>query len=967
LSFSNRSLGSFFQRYYPQQKKSNGNKNKIIIAGSLLIAMFFYGNCAEEGFRSLTSASITNNGNNNGNGGNSPPTPVVIPKLKLLGDHAYDQIAFYGSNKVFRADDYTYFLADDGTHGSELWVYDGIKNTFQMVLDATPGKAPGMYGRIFPGHNELFFTVSTDPANYFGIGNTIYNSKLYYVDSAHKVTLVKEVPNGQVLDFDYSTQAQAGLITVNKFNPSLTEVWLYRNGQTPVLVVSGAGIMTSNLLFFNNKFYFGMFGDTQVPALAAYDGTLSIVRTGVQVLNMLGVVNNVFLFAGYNETENQEVWRSDGTTAGTVMMPTSTIGNGFTSYEKPIVFKNRMYFCRKQNLSNVGAYSTDGLTVAKLINDPVQQLSVCEISQKSPNYLFFTDGTPWYFTDGASIRSFSGNYESPFAVRNTTAYYQTYDDALATYVYSKKDLTTLVASPFFSPPAGQVLGLPLQSLTGIFFPTLAIANPFAATPDDSAMDLHYADDTGIKSILTKTNIVMLGSNRDKLLTGTYDPATAAYTPSAVDTAGQVSKASAVLNTNERAPYGWNSNNSAYNPPNIIAVIGDVQVRIDHNTLIGFNVKTGAFKLLAKENLYRNIPYGDANPRAYSNFYNNYNLAYAGTNSAYLLSSDGIIKTDGTAAGTQKFFTGNANLFCVINNNLIYSDTNGYYVTNGTAAGTVKLPTFSGSSRCVKTSTKAYFVDYANSSNGVTTVYETDGTAAGTKRLLSVNGIINALAPFGDNLMAATFNNIFFIDTAASTSLNVFTAPQGQTPFINLDPVNNRQSSSFYFAVTAPSADALSTTQPKQIYKSDGTVAGTTLVTTITDRIYTTATDSGNLFMLIVNATNDLSLNKLDVVQNSVTKLADLGKTPEIRQGEVVWSSLTLLVRGAKIYYRANDKDLGTEFHVYDLATNTKKVLMDLNPMTASSNPQFARIIGNYLYFMGTHDTFGQELWGYDLN
>lgn len=88
----------------------------------------------------------------------------------------------------------SYFPADDGIHGRELWRSDGTADSTYMVSDITPGETSSNISEIIVSNNQLFFTandqlwVSDGSANgtimlsgpYFVTGLSAINGEVYF-------------------------------------------------------------------------------------------------------------------------------------------------------------------------------------------------------------------------------------------------------------------------------------------------------------------------------------------------------------------------------------------------------------------------------------------------------------------------------------------------------------------------------------------------------------------------------------------------------------------------------------------------------------------------------------------------------------------------------------------------------------------------------------------------------------------
>lgn len=244
-----------------------------------------------------------------------------------------------------------YFLADDGSHGKELWMSDGTAAGTQLLKDINPGSAESypMYPTVL-GHklifsaynaangNEVWITDGTTAGTqmikdiYAGTDGsepnnfTVFNNKVYF--AAHNGA------NGNELWASDGTTA--GTQMVKDICPGPDN--------------AGPG----NFTVFNNKLYFcGGAMSPQGYELWATDGTAA----GTQMVKDIfpgagdGLPANFILFKGKlfftakgNDATGTELWYTDGTAAGTAMVKDLAPGPSPSAPRELIVHKERLYF-----------------------------------------------------------------------------------------------------------------------------------------------------------------------------------------------------------------------------------------------------------------------------------------------------------------------------------------------------------------------------------------------------------------------------------------------------------------------------------------------------------------------------------------------------------------------------------------------------------------------------------------------
>lgn len=207
----------------------------------------------------------------------------------------------------------TYFTAYNGTNGDELWVTDGTSAGTTLVKD------------IWPGTNTSGISAFV-----------LMNSKLYF-------TADDGVKGRELWVTDGTT---AGTVMVRDIN--------IRNGQTLALIGSpnSESSNPTGLHVWKNKLYFSASNGTGGQELWSSDGTSAgtvLIKDinpngGSNPKNFSGyirqgqdpvtnqIVNQQYLsFAANDGTTGEELWRTDGTAAGTVLLKDVKAGTAGSS------------------------------------------------------------------------------------------------------------------------------------------------------------------------------------------------------------------------------------------------------------------------------------------------------------------------------------------------------------------------------------------------------------------------------------------------------------------------------------------------------------------------------------------------------------------------------------------------------------------------------------------------------------
>lgn len=759
-----------------------------------------------------------------------------------------------------------YFTANDGVNGTELWKTDGTTANTVMVKDINIGNGSSTPGNLVVVGSTLFFAAND------GINGT----ELWKTDgTAAGTVLVKDIQPGPN-NSNPSGMVQMGSLLVFNANDDVNggELWKSDGTTAGTVIIKqiipgyiGSGI--NRVISTGTKVYFSASDNTNGNyELYKTDGTAAgtvLVKEINPSTLVAGIVGSTFTwgetlyFTGNDGTNGSELWKSDGTTAGTVMVKDIYTGStsGLPNDGQPsnfCVMNGKLYFSAN-SASGVELWVTDGTTAGT-----VQIKDINTAGSSSPSRLTAI-GTNLYFraTDGT----------------NGTELWKS--DGTAAGTVMVKDINT---GGNAAPDQFTVIG------TNLYF---------------------QANDNTAGAELWKSNGTSAGTTLVKDINTTA--ANVASTPTNI-----VSNGTFLLFSADNGVNGtelWKSDGTTANT----ILLRNINPESGNSVIANLTAVGSKVVFSANDGTTGNEPWG----------------------------------TDGTVAGTLRLADINTSTtgassnpirMTTLGSNVLFTATDGgttsgneLYKTDGTVAGTALVKDInSGTTNSNPRNFTAHggFLYFSATEASVgNELWRTDGTAANTVIVKDIVSGSGGSSPGSSGTipdMISTGSRLFFagLDQVANVGWELFSSTGAIGDGALLKDINttmagaNSAPGNFAYPGTGSTVyfTADDGVNGSELWKSDGTAAGTVLVKDITSGAAGTS-----------------------------------------------FSRLTVL--GGKIYFAAYSSTAGTELWQSDGTNAGTIVLKDINSGINSSAPQNLTVCGSYIYFSADDGTNGRELWRTD--
>jgi len=260
-----------------------------------------------------------------------------------------------------------YFVADNGINGAELWKSDGTGAGTVLVKDINPGTVGSSPRGLINVNGNLYF-IADDGSGYglwkFDVVSAdatmlfyIYNPSYFSRTDVNGILYFAPVANSEYGSELWKTDGTvAGTVLVKDINPGTAS-------SSPTNLNNGLITNINGIIYFPAND--GVHGNELWRSDGTEAGTILVkdINSGAgnSSPSKLINVNGVLYFIADNGVNGKELWRSDGTEVGTVMVKDIYIGssNSIDSYDITNI-DGILYFTANNGVNGKELWKSDG-------------------------------------------------------------------------------------------------------------------------------------------------------------------------------------------------------------------------------------------------------------------------------------------------------------------------------------------------------------------------------------------------------------------------------------------------------------------------------------------------------------------------------------------------------------------------------------------------------------------------------
>ncbi|WP_167547181.1 ELWxxDGT repeat protein [Stieleria maiorica] len=295
-----------------------------------------------------------------------------------------------GIEQVVRLGDESFFVADDGKHGAELWKTDGTVDGTVMVKDLLPGPDASVPADLTVLGNELYFTAldENDETDLWKTDGTESGTvKVYDADASGVYYLTDLTASGTKLFFTAYEPATGYELWVHDGTSGGTA--LVKDINPDQFVIDRPQELTDvNGTLFFTSYDDGYYNRELWKSDGTAEGTMMVADLGIDPgidpgpadddptfssnPTFLTNHNGLLFFAAEDYVDGVELYKSDGTESGTVRVADlNPVGSSYP--EELTSFNGELFFAASDGTGGRHLFKSDGSTIT-LVADTTKGL-----------------------------------------------------------------------------------------------------------------------------------------------------------------------------------------------------------------------------------------------------------------------------------------------------------------------------------------------------------------------------------------------------------------------------------------------------------------------------------------------------------------------------------------------------------------------------------------------------------------
>lgn len=838
---------------------------------------------------------------------------------------------------------FTYFSASDPSHGFELWRTDGTEVGTTLVKDIEPGRLGSGVSQLFVFNNALYFRAST----------TANGSELWKTDGT-----------------------EAGTVIVTDINPG--------GGHS----VSTSFTVINNTIYFSANDGQGLYNYELWKSDGTTAGTIRVkdINPGVNGSNPTKMIvkNDILYFMANNGINYNELWRSDGTEAGTYMVKDIYVGQYEYSGSAEMTFgnvgiiNNVMYFGADDGVNGLELWRSDGTEAGTYMVKDIRTGAV----GSNILYVMNVNGTLFFVandgTNGMELWKSDGTAGGTEMVKDISVYSSSPNNftELNGILYFTAEITYGNSELWRSDgtEAGTYIVKDINPSASAYPKNLLVFNNtlYFIANTGSSFAIYKTDGTEAGTLLVKEVTPYLGMGvADNALFFDGSDGTVGYE----------------LWTSDGTTAGTYMIKDIYegNSGSLPNVLSNVNGTLFYHAITAEN----GFELWKSDGTSAGTyMVKDINPGTPESYVTN---IYDVNGIGIFFANDGINgrepwRTDGTEAGTYMIKdmnpgSGGADPYyiAVLGNTMFFgaSPNSAYgselWKTDGTNAGTVLV-------KDINPGTNSSYTRYITAMNGNVyfnaddgthgqELWKSDGTSNGTIMVKDINVGSTGSSP---NVLTAIGNELYFaIGGSSNSGAELWKTDGTEARTVKIKAINPNNYSNIgvdkfvlYNGIVYFKAD--DGTNGLELWRTDGTEAGTYMLKDINPGAAKSEPGNmvvfkGYLYFTANNGVNGYEIWRTDGTESGTVLFKD------INPGAANGGGGFMTVIGDFMYFKANDGIHGGEMWKSDGTEAGTEMLQEFIPGDLGSSPAIYTNVNGKLYFRLSQSTvdnfeYGDELW-----